>query len=84
MHFLDKFEEGHEHTGVQCDMYEIEKIGAHDEAIETEIYANVLWQELQQVADQDRLLDGQEQMEDQHTEAEMIPAQDKISILIRD
>jgi hypothetical protein len=36
-----------------------------------EIYANVLWQELQQVADQDRLLDGQEQMEDQHTEAEM-------------
>ena len=71
MNFRGRFEEGQEHIGVQCDMHEIEKLEAHDEAIEMEIYANVLWQELQQVADQDRLLDGQEQMEDQHTEAEM-------------
>jgi hypothetical protein len=71
MHFRGRFEEGQEHTGVQCDMDEIEKLEALDEAIEMELYANDLWQELQQVADQDSLLDGQEQMEDQHTEAVM-------------
>jgi hypothetical protein len=52
-------------------MDEIEKLEAHHEVIEMEIYANNLWQELQQVADQDRLLDRQEQMKDQHAEAEM-------------
>ncbi len=42
MHFHGRFEEGQEHTGVECDIDEIEKFEGHDEVIEMEIYANHL------------------------------------------
>jgi hypothetical protein len=45
MHIRSRFEEGQEHNGVQCDMDGTVK--ADDEAIEIEIYANLLWKELQ-------------------------------------
>jgi hypothetical protein len=71
MHVRSRFEEGQEHTGVQCDMDGIVK--SDDEAIEMEIYANLLWIELQRESDQNGFLDGQEHAYEKNSEAEMSP-----------
>jgi hypothetical protein len=72
-HARSRFGEGQEHTGVQCEIDGAVK--AFEKAIEMEIYANLLWTDLQRESDQKGFLDGQEHANDMNAEAEMSPVQ---------
>jgi hypothetical protein len=74
MHVRSRFEEGQEHTGVQCDMDGTLK--GDNEATEMELYAHHLWLELQQEPDQNGFVDGQEQANKKNAEAEMSSVQE--------